>query len=76
VVEAEATAAVGAGAGTKVPEVRAPQVQKLLAGLQVTARADGGLVVNADRESAGVLVELLRGLASAIEGGVAGKGVR
>src|SRR5690606_36087587 len=51
------------------------RVRSLLAGLSVQPRADGGLVLEADRESAAVLVEVLRGLASAIEGAASG-GVR
>jgi hypothetical protein len=63
-----------ARAAPAVPPLSAPQLQNLLAGLTVTPRADGGLVLNADRESAGVLARLLRSLAAAIEGGVAGSG--
>lgn len=52
---------------------------ELLAGLTVQPRADGGMVLEADRESAWLLAEVLRGLAGAIEGAVgggAGIGVR
>jgi hypothetical protein len=46
------------------------RVRSLLAGLTVQPRADGGMVLQADRESAAVLAEVLRGLAGAIEGAV------
>lgn len=48
--------------------LEAGQVRSLLAGLTVQPRADGGMVLEADRESAAVLADVLRGLASAIEG--------
>jgi hypothetical protein len=60
---AGAEAATGLSAGS---------VRRLLAGLSVAPRADGGMVLQADREAAGVLAEVLRGLANAITGAVAG----
>ena len=50
------------------------RVRSLLAGLTVAPRADGGMVLQADRVAAGVLAEVLRGLANAIEGAAGGVG--
>ncbi|MDO8349398.1 MAG: C-terminal helicase domain-containing protein, partial [Planctomycetota bacterium] len=49
------------------------RVRSLLAGLTVQPRADGGMVLQADRDAAAVLAEVLRGLAGAIEGAVGGR---
>jgi superfamily II DNA or RNA helicase len=55
---------------TAAPPARvAADLRSVLAGLSVTTRPDGGLVLQADRESSATLVQLLRGLASAIERG-------
>lgn len=48
------------------------RLRTLLAGLDVRPRADGGFVLEADRESASALAEVLRGLAGVIDGAVAG----
>jgi len=53
--------------------VDAKRVRRLLAGLTVQPRADGGMLLEADRESAALLADLLRGLAGAIEGAVGGR---
>lgn len=60
--------------GERQPRARldSTQVRSLLAGLTVQPRADGGMVLEADRESAAVLAEVLRGLAGVIEGAVRG----
>lgn len=65
------TAMATTPAATSTPVRVASELRNLLAGLSVTPRPDGGLVLHADRESSAVLVQLLRGLASAIEGGAA-----
>ena len=52
------------------PALDAGAVRGLLAGLSVKPRADGGMVLEADPESAAVLAEVLRGLAGVIEGAV------
>ncbi len=58
----------GADAGDRPgPTIDPARVRNLLAGLSVEPRGDGGLVLRADRESAAVLAEVLRGLAGAIE---------
>ena len=54
------------------PSLEPARVRSLLAGLSVQPRSDGGLVIEADRESAAVLAEVLRSLAGAIEGVAAG----
>jgi superfamily II DNA or RNA helicase len=62
---------VGSATAPTVPErppIDAHRVRSLLAGLSVAARADGGMVIQADREAASVLAEVLRGLANAIDG--------
>jgi hypothetical protein len=72
---------VDGGCEGEVPDAREParggpilepaRVRSVLAGLSVQPRSDGGLVIEADRESAAVLAEVLRGLAGAIEGAAA-----
>ncbi len=65
----EPTAVPAMPAATALPPTIDPsRVRSLLAGLTVAARADGGMVLQADREAAGVLAEVLRGLANAIDG--------
>jgi superfamily II DNA/RNA helicase len=64
------TSSTTAGDGAALDPSR---VRSLLGGLTVQPRADGGMVLQADRQSAAVLAEVLRGLASAIEGAVGGQ---
>ena len=59
---------------TAPPTIDPARVRSLLAGLTVAPRADGGMVLQADRAAAGVLAEVLRGLANAIEGAAGGVG--
>ncbi len=66
---APAAAPVGSGAAAVIDPAR---VRSVLAGLTVQPRADGGMVLEADRESAAVLAEVLRGLAGAIAAAVGG----
>ncbi|MFN3242205.1 MAG: DEAD/DEAH box helicase [Planctomycetota bacterium] len=71
----------GVDEGVDAPEVASQRaglelagVRSLLAGLSVQPRSDGGLVIEADRESAAVLAEVLRGLAGVLEGAAADSG--
>ncbi|MEM7199772.1 MAG: SNF2-related protein [Planctomycetota bacterium] len=59
-------------AGRQEPSLEPAKVRSLLAGLSVQSRSDGGLVIEADSESATVLAEVLRSLAGAIEGAAPG----
>ncbi len=54
--------------GRREPSPEPTVVRSLLAGLSVQPRSDGGLVIEADCESAAVLAQVLRSLAGAIEG--------